>query len=215
MSVERLLVNSNTSMVVDLKNYNTFADMKAELEQRLKKTNASLLGNRVSIDIGSKRLTERQFRELEDILHERGLHLKKLMNNHPPGDREVLDAMVSRGDYEDEIADSEDTVLICRNLRSGQKFFARGSLVILGDINPGAEVVAGGNILVMGALRGIAHAGAFGEEESVIAAYRLNPTQLRISNHITRPPDGEKVKSTNPEMARIREGKVVIEKLKI
>ncbi|MBO8158784.1 MAG: septum site-determining protein MinC [Thermosyntropha sp.] len=109
----------------------------------------------------------------------------------------------------------EETALIRRNLRSGQKCFARGNIVILGDVNPGAEVIAGGNIIVMGVLRGMAHAGAFGDENTVIAALRLNPTQLRIANHITRPPDGEVIIVNAPEIARIRAGKVVIEKLKI
>ncbi|MDD2586562.1 MAG: septum site-determining protein MinC [Syntrophomonadaceae bacterium] len=111
--------------------------------------------------------------------------------------------------------DYENTLLICRNLRSGQNFFTEGNIVILGDINPGAEIIAGGNILVMGTLKGMAHAGAFGDEKAVITAYRLNPTQLRIANHITRPPDGESIIVNNPEVARIRAGKVVIEKLKI
>jgi septum site-determining protein MinC len=93
--------------------------------------------------------------------------------------------------------------------------FSDGNIVILGDINPGAEVIAGGSILVMGCLRGMAHAGAFGDEKSVIAAFRLNPTQLRIANHITRPPDGETITVNNPELARIRADKVIIERLKI
>jgi septum site-determining protein MinC len=104
---------------------------------------------------------------------------------------------------------------LCRNLRSGQKISSNGNVVILGDINPGAEVVARGNILVMGSLRGIAHAGAGGDETAVVAAFRLNPTQIRIANHITRPPDGEVVTDRDPEVARIRDGKVIIDNLKI
>ena len=100
-------------------------------------------------------------------------------------------------------------------LGQDKKISSDGNVVILGDINPGAEVVARGNILVMGSLRGIAHAGAGGDLTAVVAAYRLNPTQIRIANHITRPPDGEVITESNPEIARIRDGKVVIEKLKI
>ncbi len=110
---------------------------------------------------------------------------------------------------------SNDTTLIYRSLRSGQKYRSEGNMVILGDINPGAEVIAGGNILVMGVLKGVAHAGAYGDENAVIAAFRLNPIQLRIANHITRPPDGESIIVNTPELAKIRAGKVVIEKLKI
>jgi septum site-determining protein MinC len=88
-------------------------------------------------------------------------------------------------------------------------------VVILGDVNPGAEVVAGGNILVLGTLRGVAHAGRYGDTDTVISAYRLNPTQIRISDHITRPPDGEAFRAMLPEIARIKDGEVVIEQLKI
>jgi septum site-determining protein MinC len=108
-----------------------------------------------------------------------------------------------------------ETTLLCRHLRSGQKIFARGNLVVLGDVNPGAEVIAGGNILVMGTLRGMAHAGRYGDGKTVIGAYRLRPTQLRISDHITRPPDEELFAASLPEIARIKDGVVVIERLKI
>ena len=68
-----------------------------------------------------------------------------------------------------------------------------------------------GNIIVMGHLRGVVHAGAFGCE-SIVAA-RLQPTQLRIANHITRAPDGEEIVPKQPEIARIHNGVVIIEKI--
>jgi septum site-determining protein MinC len=150
---------------------------------------------------------------LESILREHGLGLKELRNSQGSGHGDLgPEAMCP---VAHDLLEPGETALIYRHLRSGQKFFTRGNVVILGDINPGAEVIAGGNILVMGALKGMAHAGALGDETSVVAAFRLSPIQLRIANHITRPPDGEKIVVNNPELARIRAGKVVIEKLKI
>lgn len=214
MSVEVMVESVDSELVIDLKTLGSFADMKTELERNLHAIDNYLMGNWVSIDVGSKSITERQLREMEDILLEHGFHLKDLINNNSSGlNHETRRIPINPG--EEEIPDSNDTVLIHRNLRSGQKCFSKGNMVVLGDINPGAEIIAGGNILVMGALRGMAHAGAFGDEKAVIAAYRLSPTQLRIANHITRPPDGEAILITNPELARIRAGKVVIEKLKI
>ncbi|KKM09047.1 septum site-determining protein MinC [Clostridiales bacterium PH28_bin88] len=102
--------------------------------------------------------------------------------------------------------------MIQRTIRSGQSVHYPGNIVIMGDVNPGAELVAGGNIVVMGHLRGVAHAGASGNENAVVAAFRLHPTQLRIANHITRAPDGEEIKPDQPEVARIVNGMVVIEK---
>ena len=68
------------------------------------------------------------------------------------------------------------------SLRSGQKLEEEGSIVILGDVNSGAEVVAADNIVVLGALRGLAHAGAKGNAKAIIAAGKLDTVQLRIAN---------------------------------
>lgn len=108
------------------------------------------------------------------------------------------------------IAD-ENTILIKRTVRSGQSIQFDGNVVVLGDVNPGSEIIASGNIVVMGALRGVVHAGATGNEEATVAAFKLQPTQLRIANHITRAPDGDYITPEHPEIARIKDGVVVIE----
>ena len=112
--------------------------------------------------------------------------------------------------WQQEFAD-ENTILIKRTVRSGQSVQFDGNVVVLGDVNPGAEIIASGNIVVMGALRGVIHAGATGNEEATVAAFKLQPTQLRIANHITRAPDGDYMPPNHPEIARIRDGVVVIE----
>ncbi len=116
-----------------------------------------------------------------------------------------------RGGGEPEEMADENTILVQRTLRSGQSLQFDGNVVILGDVNPGAEVVATGNVVVMGSLRGVVHAGAGGDSNAAVYAFRLQPTQLRIANYITRAPDGEENVSTTPEVARIRDGVVVIE----
>ncbi|KJS03867.1 MAG: septum site-determining protein MinC [Peptococcaceae bacterium BRH_c4a] len=115
------------------------------------------------------------------------------------------------GPVSDEIEGDENTILIRRTLRSGQKFYYNGNVIIMGDVNPGAQVAATGNIIVMGQMRGVVHAGAEGDEAAMVMAFRLLPTQLRIANHITRPPDDEVPSSTVPEIARIKNGVVTIE----
>ncbi len=83
--------------------------------------------------------------------------------------------------FEKEIAISE-TKFHRGSLRSGQKLESDGSLVILGDVNSGAEVMASDNIVVLGALRGLAHAGAKGNKQAIIAAGLINTVQIRIAN---------------------------------
>lgn len=78
--------------------------------------------------------------------------------------------------------DVSETKYIQYSLRSGQSEEYSGSLVIIGDVNAGAEVIAGGNIAVLGALRGLAHAGAGGNTNAIITANFIDSTQLRIAN---------------------------------
>jgi len=84
--------------------------------------------------------------------------------------------------------DDPDARILYTTLRSGQKIESEHSVVICGDINSGAEVVAGGDIVVLGTLRGVAHAGAYDETGGgrFIFALNLQPTQLRIGSTISR-----------------------------
>ena len=98
-------------------------------------------------------------------------------------------------------------------LRSGQSISAMGTIVVVGDVNAGAELIATGDIVVWGSLRGMAHAGAQGDETASVYALRLEPMQLRISRCIAiAPPHEKRQKHATPEVARIREGKIAIER---
>lgn len=83
--------------------------------------------------------------------------------------------------YEKDVADSV-TRLFRGSLRSGQKLEFEGSLVIIGDVNSGAEVIASDNIIIVGILRGLAHAGAQGNKKAIIAANSIEGPQIRIAN---------------------------------
>jgi septum site-determining protein MinC len=98
-------------------------------------------------------------------------------------------------------------------VRSGTLVSYEGNLVVIGDVNPGGEVIATGNVIVMGSLRGMVHAGADGNKEAVVAALSLQPTQLRIADVITRPPDTKQTTRQGllPEMAFVKDDLVYIE----
>ncbi len=107
-----------------------------------------------------------------------------------------------------------DTKFIETTLRSGNEIISDGHIVVLGDVNPGAILKAKGNILVMGKLRGIAHAGIEGNNDAFIAANSLMPNQIRISDIISRAPDNaDDVKGITPEKAFISDGRIIIERL--
>jgi septum site-determining protein MinC len=106
--------------------------------------------------------------------------------------------------------DLANALLIRETLRSGRSIYHEGHIIVMGDVNPGAQVIAGGHVLVWGRLRGLVHAGAHGEESAVICALELSPTQLRIASQIAVPPDDGRRQPT-PEQAMIRDGQIVAE----
>ncbi|MCX8129231.1 MAG: septum site-determining protein MinC [Clostridia bacterium] len=98
-------------------------------------------------------------------------------------------------------------------VRSGQLINFDGNLVVIGDVNPGGEVVATGNVIIMGSLRGIVHAGADGNKSAIVVAFNLQPTQLRIADVITRSPDEKSNKGASiPELAYVKDDTVYIER---
>jgi septum formation inhibitor MinC len=98
-----------------------------------------------------------------------------------------------------------------QNLRSGQSMTHKGHLVIVGDVNAGAEVTADGDITIWGALRGVAHAGMSGDKNAQIRALRIEAIQLRIADAIARSPDRpQRGTSLAPETARIVNGTIRI-----
>lgn len=112
---------------------------------------------------------------------------------------------------ESAIADDPEIGLVARRtLRSGQQLRHPGSIAVLGDVNPGAEIVAGGDIIVWGKLRGTVHAGAMGNDNAIVCALDMTPTQLRIAQYFARSPEGRRRKPT-PEVARVRNGQIVAE----
>lgn len=95
-------------------------------------------------------------------------------------------------------------------VRSGQRVVHDGPVVVSGDVNAGAEVLAAGDILIFGTLRGLAHAGYQGDESARIFALSLRPPQLRIAGKIARSPEEERRPSAprGPEVARIENGEI-------
>ena len=102
-------------------------------------------------------------------------------------------------------------ILINHTVRSGRTVRNDGHVIVLGDVNPGAEIIAGGDIVIWGKARGVVHAGALGDDNRVICALDLQPTQLRIGTLISISPPKNKRRKVRPEMARIRDGQIEAE----
>ena len=100
--------------------------------------------------------------------------------------------------------------VVNRTIRSGQEIKTPGSVMICGNVNPGAQIIAGGSIDIRGACKGLVHAGAYGDTSAFIVADQLMPTQIRIADRIAQPPENMK-KPQAAERASIKDGKIVIE----
>ena len=103
----------------------------------------------------------------------------------------------------------DEAILVQRTLRSGHNINFLGHVVVVGDVNPGAEIAAGGNIIIWGRLRGTVHAGAEGNKEAIICALDMSPTQLRIADQISVM--NPKKKKIQPEVARLVDNRVISE----
>lgn len=111
------------------------------------------------------------------------------------------------------------TLYIQRTLRSGQSITSEGNIVIIGDANPGSEIIAKGDITVWGILGGIAHAGSNGNQYARIRALKMNAIQLRIADVFARRPDSanipyiQKTDTFVPEEACVRKKQIIIHKM--
>lgn len=163
-------------------------------------------GANVIVEVGDRQLTAEEVSQLWTVLLACDLKIKGIKVGGTKETGVVREQRISETEY----LSQKPLYIGKRSLRSGQKITLDGHVLLWGDVNPGAEIVATGIILVLGALRGLAHAGATGDERAWVLALRLQPTQLRIADCITRAPAE---KPREPEIAQIRSGVIVCETL--
>ncbi len=99
------------------------------------------------------------------------------------------------------------------SVRSGQSIRFPGSIVVIGDVNPGGELIAEGNIIVLGILKGLAHAGCSGSHDCFVAALNMRPTQLRIAELIACFPEEEQKSTPTPQYAYVNDNQIFVEPL--
>ncbi len=198
------------------------AELRA-LGARLGASPSFFRGGRVAFDVGSRGLSRSEIEKLRALLIRHQVELWAVVSTNPVTEAaaQELGLAVSivtglglphlRGPEAAPEGGEEPFVeglVVRRTLRSGQSLRHPGHIVVIGDVNPGAEIVAGGDIVVWGRVRGLVHAGALGDGRAVICALDLVPTQLRIADHIARSPE-ERRRKPVPEMAAVREGQIV------
>ncbi|AIQ20082.1 MULTISPECIES: septum site-determining protein MinC [unclassified Paenibacillus] len=177
-----------------------FEDLLSELRYKLEHSHQNILTGpivHVDIKLGSRIVTEDDKAAVLEILKSQGnLLIRSIEAFEAPG-----------------IEDTDALFLMSGMVRSGQVLHHQGNLLLLGDVNPGGTITCSGDIYILGALRGMAHAGVDGNQEAIIAASLLSPTQLRIADVISRPPDEWGTRESTMEFAYLSSGAMQIDKI--
>jgi len=184
-----------------------------------------LSGGRLILDVGDHVLRAAELGQLRDTITEDGLILWAVLSNSPITEQtaqtlglatRIKETSPERPTHDAQPQETtltgESAVFVHRTLRSGYSIQNKGHVVVIGDVNPGAEIIAGGNVIVWGRLRGMVHAGAEGNEQAVVCALDLSPTQLRIADQIATTP--QQKGKPQPEVAFLQEGQVTAEQWK-
>ena len=188
-------------------------DQRSALLLQVDSQPAFFQGARLALDVASQVLHVNELVELRDQLSERGIALWAVISESPTTEHTAqllgLATRISKPRPEENRQFAvenlgEDTALfLSRTLRSGTRIEFAGHVVVYGDVNPGAEIVAEGNVIVWGRVRGMIHAGSKGNRKALICALDLSPTQLRIADEVSAmlKPQAE----PRPEVARIND----------
>ncbi len=187
--------------------------IKYNLDKKIKPSKRFFEGAKI-MNFKGKRLTQEEFDELKEVIEqEYGMTVVESYSKDYDVKTEALELkkpeMLELLPFDN--VHKGEALIVRATVRSGQLIQYKGDVIVVGDVNPGAHIRAGGSIIIMGNLRGIVQAGANGDYGAFISAFKMQPTQLRIGDIITRSPDGMGSKCNNPEIAMVKQGMIVVE----
>ncbi len=214
-----------------------FSELLAELDERLAAGDRFFRRGRATVELGGRVLEESDLGSLRVMLARYEIELEAIVSganatralvkgaglpfrlpngqNTRPAPPKVEGAGSSgagAGAGAGQPFDSAESLFLRRTLRSGQQVRHHADIVVLGDLNPGAEIIAGGSVIVWGSVRGKIEAGAVGGTGAVICALSLRPTQLRIGGVLAvGNPETLADPEIGPEIARVQDGAIVVE----
>jgi len=177
-----------------------FEELLKELRFKLEHSHQNILTGpivHVDVKLGNRPVTDEDKEAVLNILKGQGNLLIRSV--------ETLEAPKSEA--------GSSLAMLSGIIRSGQVLHHQGNLLFLGDVNPGGAIKCTGDIYILGALRGMAHAGVDGNEDAIIAASLMAPTQLRIAEIISRPPDEWETRESTMEFAYLSNGAMQIDKI--
>ena len=171
------ILSNNKNLIIKISESASSNDIKKELKKKLADLKKFYKEEKNPILVTGKMLKTKEIDEIQKMI--KGVLDVNIEFDSP----RAMGLHGIKRDFKKDIESSE-TKFFKSSLRSGQKLEFEGSIVIMGDVNDGAEVIAEDNIVVMGNLRGMAHAGARGNEKAIIAAHVIDSSQIRIASII-------------------------------
>lgn len=184
-----------------------FEELKGHFHKRVTEAKQFFEGAKSNVSFTGRDLSDNEERELLDIITEETTLDVPFVGDDdfikPINPSFIIDAAPEHLQH-----DVRNTSYHQGGLRSGQSIRYSGSVVIIGDVNPGSEVVADGHVIVLGSLKGVVHAGANGDRSCLVSALAFMPVQLRIADIITYIPQDKKQKM--PACAYIEDDRVCI-----
>ena len=217
-----------------------WAEVLIRMDAYLRRSADFFQGGQVALSVGVRELTVEQIGRASQVLTRYGIRLwavetfnewtaqsatafgvSATLVNQSPSQETILAAIAEEEADEAVLVNYDDQLPLLHrgSLRSGQDLRHLGPILLIGDVNPGASVISGSDVYIWGRLRGVAHAGAMGNDWSVICALDLEPTQLRIGHQIAVSPNKQGVvrrwfsrtTERKPEIARVIDGQIVVE----
>ena len=202
-----------------------FADLLEAIIEKFKESEKFFKNSKLGISFEGRKLSDEEEQKIIDAITEHTtIEILCVVDNSEESAQKMkaqIDAYSEAIEREYTKAMNSSGEFYRGTLRSGQVLESEASITILGDVNPGARVTSGGNIVVLGALKGNAQAGIYGDTSCFILALEMDPIQIQIGDLLAKSPDKEKKKrrtavrekkdSNELQIAVAREGNIYIE----
>ena len=187
----------------------SYEQIKQDIASGFKEAEKFLGEEKLAISFEGKHLTEQQQEELVEIIHQNcKVHIVCIMDKNSELEKQFQKTIEgAKREF-----DASTGLFYKGHLRSGQVLEFEQSVIVIGDVNPGASIISKGNIIILGSLRGTAFAGASGKKNCFIVAMDMQPIQLRIAEVFARASDGDK-EAAEPRIAFVENENIYIEPL--
>lgn len=224
MLKDTVVIKSNAyGLILDMDANIPFEELLQTIGKKFKDSEKFFKNAKMGISFKGRELTDEQEKAILNIISENSQLDIVCVVQKDSFEEKVFKEAVEKKEEEklrleaEAVLQAKDGKFYKGTLRSGQVFESDSSVVILGDVNPGASVISTGNIVVLGALKGYAYAGGSGNDSAFVVALEMNPMQIKIGDKIARSSDEKtffkrkKKVSLEPKIAFVEDGNIYIE----